>query len=247
MSGIRIFNNSGIAQIDARFKNIQFIDKTQITLTTEYLVGYFAAWGNTLWNVRATKNLEFDPLKNCLLALRCENGKFISWKSFFKVLQYPPWIYGNQVLNIVGEMGAVVTIYRFSYESIPPGKVFEVRNTDEELVFSDNTKFMKVIDSKWGDRIANFSPAYMGTVFETTNHSPSIKTAIAGTELCWNNDLDNSSKLGDSSAQSFRFNSASTESLYPYYVIHEDPHNFYYKYRSFSLHYNYLVLDVTDL
>ncbi len=234
-SGIEIYNYDNILQITDKFTNIQFIEKTTVTLLTR-ITSYYANGVD-----RYYANVTLTALDKEMYAIRCDNGKFINWSGSRTILGSGN--YGPLTLNIRGERDAIVTVYRFSYASIPSGNYFEVRNENGNIVFSDNAKFMKVIDSKSGLRTR---PTPIGVPLITTSHSSNILTAVSSGYYTWEVDYDDYSFLGASRRQSFTFNPTETIYSFENYFVADSP-NYHYDRRTFDLNYQYIVLDVTGL
>jgi hypothetical protein len=178
-----------------------------------------------------------------VVALRCTNGKFITWEETHNQIgPYPPWNPGPPNLTIYGEVNATVTVYRFSWDSISPGQYLEIFNTDGTRVFSDTGDFMRILDFKTGYHYPGHTLTN-GYVVASTTHASNIVTAVAQCYPC---------KLSLQSYEtrlSYHFNSTSTTANFDEYVRvppqYED--QIAWDYETFYPYYGYLVLDVTGL
>ncbi|TWH49585.1 hypothetical protein [Sporomusa sp. KB1] len=233
-AGLQIYNNNNILQIDSAFKNIQFIDKHQITVSSQYV--YDGSLGNTL-DIRST-SLTLDAYLNSFFACRVENGLSVTWSEIYPKDGSSPGI------NFIGDNGAIVTIYRFSYASIPAGQCFEVMNSSGERVFSDTAKFLKVLDSRTGYAGGKLSTGY---VLGSTSHSSSIKTAVAVGGCYWLTENDNYAQTGYAWRQGYTFNSTETIGFCKQIINGKYMTNYTYKDTRLNYNYHYFVIDVTGL
>ena len=240
--GIEIYNNNGVLQITDLFRNIQFVEKiTGIVLSK--------AWPSTLTPAWGYQQIDLTPMANSLLALRCENGGWISWEERYKIkVPYSggDFHFEQEQLWIYGTRNAQVTLYRFQFADIKPGNHFEIRNPAGELVFSDSTAtFMKVFGIFQGNRPALWYTDGNNYNMGTLSYSSAAKTAVASGNIAWHENRSYNSSLLTVGRQFFRFNSiGSTESMYLLPKIYSDDSA---SYRMYNLHYNYLILDVTGL
>ena len=179
--------------------------------------------------------------------IRSEDASYITWAISYPILSYPPMVLGQPQLVVIGTLGSIITIYTFGWDNIPGGEHFEVKNSNGDLVFSDKAKFMKIIDSHNGTRIADFSSSQAGTVLGTTNHSSSIKTAVFLGNACFQTDLDWHGRYkGYECFLSFSCGSTSTIGQYhQHYGTNSE--NYHCHYRDYDLVYSYSVVDVTGL
>lgn len=236
---MEVYNNNNILQITDKYSNIQFVDKTTVTLPNKieqdsYYSGLQLNFHTYTSLVRYYRDITLPTLSKDMFAFRCENDKFVQCFGTKKSD-------GTLALTVSGEQGAIVTIYRFSYSEIPPGEHFEVRSVGGKVVFSDKGKFMKVIDSKQGSRIR---PTTLGSTIDTTDHDPNKIVAVSTGNLSWEvTYVEYLGMVGAIDCQSFKFNSGQLISTFEsYYAGGTD--TLWYDY---TVNYQYLVIDVTGL
>lgn len=243
--GLQVFNSDGILQITDTFKNIQFISKQTLTLPSTAYRWYF----DNYYPYYSTAVISATAILNNLIACRSDNGKLITWDIIYPVLSYPPFVYGNPSIRFFGEVGAVITIYFFSYASIPAGTHFEVINSDGERVFSDNAKFMKVLDSRMGTLPGDLSLTGTPTITSTTTHASTVKTAVALGNRSYYERTNSNGRTGYVRYLAFDFNDITTVGQSTcIYSAHSD--NWYPDYQPgvyTDFNYHYTVLDVTGL
>jgi hypothetical protein len=256
-AGIQIYNNNNILQITEEYRNFQFINKVTVTLTdliTSYQPsGQSVFLGSNLWGTGTplySERVVLTPEQGKMIyAYRCNNGKFV--QCMLLLGRYAPDI-GNPILTISGEQGAEVTIYFFDYNNIPPGQHFEVRDSNSNVVFSDQGKFMKVISSVQGVRTR---PTTIGTVLGTVSHDSNITSAISAGCLTWEvniPDVGFPPNAGYTGVRLQAFNFQSNQIISTYQVLMDDsvwvsqvPSSYYWT--NYAVNYQYLVLDVTGL
>lgn len=124
-AGLEILNDNGHIQITEKFRNLQFLGKGTTTIRNNR-PGYY--WGETV--------IDFDD----------NETKFIAFRSSSWVESYTSTKNNRIYCSFTGEPGTVITYYRFGYPVPIRGNYLEVYDSLDRLVFSDNSKYMKVID-----------------------------------------------------------------------------------------------------
>lgn len=234
--GLSVYNNKGTLQITSQFKNLQFANKVSLHLDKLVTVGE----GDPVRDIGSCAYEVTNDSKKSLFAARCEDNKFITW-------QFGVWTFkgARPRIDFRGKFGAEITLYEFTYDVISPGEHFEIRNEHNEVVFSDQGRFMKVIDARFGTRESDFSDAAIGTVLGGTQHSTNIKTAVAIGNLCMQYNSSSYAHRQYEARQSFIFLPDKTESVYSLYSRFMPPYEYYR--REIDLNFSYIVIDVTDL
>lgn len=257
-AGIQIYNNDDVLQITEEYRNFQFISKTTVTLTDSIISyqpsGQSVYLGSNLWGssnpyLYSERLVLTTAQSNMLYAYRCNNGKFV--QCMLLIGRYSPYI-GSPILTISGEQGAEVTIYFFDYKTVSSGQHFEVRNSDGNVVFSDQGKFMKVLSSIQGTRTR---PTTVGSTLNTTTHSSSVTAAVSAGCLSWEVNIPSEGFPANAGytgvrAQAFTFESSQIVSTYQ--VFFDDSSwtsqvSSSWYWTNYAVNYQYLVLDVTGL
>lgn len=118
-AGLQVINSNGIIQIDSEFKNLQFIGKGTVSLTSYVQQNIGDAGDMVAFRVNETNRWGITT----------------------------PRIYSNYTPLFISKYDEATTItyYKFKFNGIAAGNNFEVYNSAGERCFSDSTKFMKVL------------------------------------------------------------------------------------------------------
>lgn len=212
-AGIEIYNNKNVIQVTDNLRNLTLIEKGTISSG----------------NILTCKDTE-------LIALRCENGKYVG-------VGVMPSVYiagGITYTKVVGT--GTITYYKFGDRDVNPGNYFEVRNENGKIMFSDNDKYMKVIGSNTG--ISRTSPPFAGPIDSVVIPQNRIAAVVIGKSCLTLGFSDGANYYMRSIyAQYFNFSENAITSTYEMDYNSGYPANTYVV----SSSYSYLVVDVTGL
>lgn len=132
--GIEIYNDNNVLQITDKFRNLQFIKKGSAIINAP--------------QAQYTKyvKVEFDPSTK-FVAFRCTNSTTLTL-----TMNYMNKTGEFYSTSFYGENGTEVTWYEFGYPTLlsSSNSGLQVYNSENELVFSSNAKYMRVIDHRSG-------------------------------------------------------------------------------------------------
>lgn len=215
-AGLEIYNANNVLQITEKFVNLQFKGKGTVTPNT------LSDGGWRYYDL-------YLPDVNEQVAFSATNPFIILGRVFTRSNQL-----AARVMSKVAN--TQVTYYRFGVASVASGNCFEVYNSNGNLVFTDNAKFMKVIDSKTGSSTSETD----NTLLATTNSN--LSKAVLPGNLCLTG-RGPSNGLYRLVQQGFSITpSAVTSSIYLCF-----DYGYSYPINLQETNYNYLVLDVTGL
>lgn len=130
-AGLEVLNANGILQVTSDYKNLQFIGKGTVSVTSFLDASLIGDAGE-------------------VIAFRVNEAD--KWGLT------PPRIYtGQSTTKFAVKYGtsATITYYRFKYTGIAAGNYFEVYNAAGERCFSDSAPFMRVIGFNSGPDCSN--------------------------------------------------------------------------------------------
>lgn len=225
-AGIEIYNTNGHIQITESFKNLQFLGKASFTISTKYITAPYT--------VILPSNVKF-------IAFSCSN----SGSLYGTLLQIYLNGDGTSTAQFGGKNGLTITYYMFGYPITNSGNSFEVYNAVNELVFSDNAKYMKVVGmvnglcstSNYGNVL---NTPYIVNSFAYSGITPAI---LLGCYSLYEQHDDNGSGYLFMD-QFFRFTTSSIISELAVKAINGYCNGGLY---TFKPNYNYLIIDVTGL
>lgn len=213
-AGIEIYNTNGVMQITEKFINLQFKGKGTVNLTN---VASDGAYYYDLYLPDTSEQIAFSATLG--------NPFVLLGRVFTRSNQL-----AARIMSKIS--GTQVTYYRFGAASVVSGSCFEVYNSSGSLVFSDNARFMKVIDSKSGS-----STSETETLLATT--ASTLNKAVLPGNLCFTA----RGSIVKLAQQGFLLTANSVESkIYPWFNYGGS-----YSIVAQETNYNYLVLDVTGL
>lgn len=118
--GFEVHNANNKLQVTDRFYNIRLVARKAIMLNTDFT--------------------EISTGEDELIAFRALNNTNTP-VALWSVSK------DTAVFKKTGSSTVMLVYYRFKHTDIPAGDCFEVRNASDEVVFSDNARFMKIINS----------------------------------------------------------------------------------------------------
>lgn len=163
-AGIEIYNHAGVLQITGKYKNLMYLGKGTVHKAASGLITY----------------AEFQTNVKELIAIREDSGHWI----------FPAWRDTSGLMRIYGDRWSTfdVTYYRFGYDDWPVGRHFEVRNENNDIVFSDAGNPMKVIGSSNG-YYDGFNEDE-GAVISRNSHPTTTKAAVIVGKRCLDGTTD---------------------------------------------------------
>ena len=242
VSGVEIYNDSGVIQITSKFRNLQYLGKVELTIPA-----------NNILSLSSKVEIPVE-IGTEWVAFKCSNDKYI-----VDAIVYASPYDGSKLVVVKGRIGANVTCYKFGFPSTP-GKYFEVYNELAELIFSDTAKYMKILESRNGSYtqaefdasvlfVGSEIEAQVPTVTGTINIPSGKDVAIMGqlASYCWR-EYVNGKYAGQwlwDVSQVFTFNASTIT-----YGLKTHDYNDYKGYGIglvMKPYYNFLVIDVTGL
>jgi len=163
-AGIEVYNNNNILQITDKFRNLQFIEK--ITLSS-------------------FNSLDIQEIPNDL-------SSFYAFREITGTSSIAIIYVGSSIIRFFAKpaTSAVVEVFRFGYSTtVSSGGGFQVFNSNGEIVFDSNNKYMRVIDSRHTNNLGS------GIIL---SHDTSIKTAILAGSVYTYSEMYNTDIMGGS-------------------------------------------------